>query len=53
MERDEAIVILKQPAHERVIKRSMSSSALQAAQNIQVEFMQNLRSQISLTTTGK
>ena len=35
-----------------VLKRSMSTSALQAAQNIRVEFLHNLQSQIKLTRTG-
>lgn len=45
--------VVKQPLSDRgVLKRSMSTSALQAAQDIRVGFMHNFRSQIKLTTSG-
>ena len=54
MDIDDAVVIVKQPMFDKVkvIKRSMSTSALSAAKNIKSEFIHNFRSHISLTTTG-
>ena len=49
---DTAVVVVKQSFNEKVIKRSFSSSALQAAEGIKLEFFQNIRSQMRLASSG-
>ncbi|QDZ19210.1 hypothetical protein HOP50_02g17250 [Chloropicon primus] len=54
MDLEEEATVLKQPTAERgVLKRSMSTTALQAAQSLRTEFIHNIRSQIKLAQTGQ